>query len=54
MIIRKVMNKLTDINKEKKKQKEKGFDPRITPLELSPVSIPMNNNKFFNFERKTT
>ena len=53
MIIRKVMNKLTDINKEKKKQKEKGFDPRKTPSELSPVSIPGNNNRILNLERKT-
>lgn len=25
-------------------EKEKGIDPRITLAELSPVSIPVNNN----------
>jgi hypothetical protein len=39
------------MNKEKKKQKKKGFDPRITPFELSPVSKPDSDDYLVDPEK---
>ena len=41
-----LLTKLALMNKEKKNQKKKGAEPRIT-YELSPVSSPLINRSFY-------
>jgi len=42
-----LLTKLALMNKEKKNQKKKGAEPRITLAELSPVSSPLINCSFY-------